>query len=751
MSPYTATNFYQIGGSLPSNSPSYVKRKADDDLFYHLKGGHFCYVLTARQMGKSSLRVQTMKRLMEHGFLCSAIDLTSIGTHNVSAEQWYYSLLDRISYDLGIFEEFEAWWEDNLRLSPVSRFGNFLEQVVLKQKNQPIAIFLDEIDTVLSLNSKDFNTDDFFAVIRSFYNARDNNTDFNRLNFALFGVASPDALMRDTVRTPFNIGVPIYLENFHFDESKHVLMQGFAEITQESEKLLKIVFDYTSGQPYLTQKICAHLLQKRQIINNEEVVKQIVEQLFLSHDNGELDANLANIQNRISSDTTYGVEMLHIYQDLLNKNSIAIKRSDPTHIYLRLSGLVSESKGFLKIDNKIYEQFFNKKWVVELLGKLDRPFTYDLERWLNSGKNDSATALRGTLLQEMREWSKKKLLTDLEKEFLIFSQDIDLEEKDRAYKAKESERNALQLKQEKKEGKALKMRNIALLVALAITILASVITINIQRRYLNADKELDEKIAELSKREQQYNQLLDRNDDLTEEIDAKADSALAYSIKLRELQEKYGAILKQLETGEKETNDDNNNAAQIAELNALKKALSQLRTDTMNLRQQIRNLQKKSELADKPVPEQICRTARLAIIQFKYGDDNQFEQGIYKTHTERNTKFIARELIDKKTFTNLRSIKQDYFENFVDKETIRSQGYEGYISGNFIPSRSGDIVARIDVYIFGQSKPCTNFVITGIPEKTFFDNSKISIDQIKERYKDVIQNMPTQMRFSFGN
>ena len=48
-------SFFTSGGTLRGDAPSYIVRQADQALSERLRGGDFCYVLTSRQMGKSSI------------------------------------------------------------------------------------------------------------------------------------------------------------------------------------------------------------------------------------------------------------------------------------------------------------------------------------------------------------------------------------------------------------------------------------------------------------------------------------------------------------------------------------------------------------------------------------------------------------------------------------------------------------------------------------------------------------------------
>ncbi|MBD0314147.1 MAG: AAA-like domain-containing protein, partial [Microcoleus sp. T3-bin5] len=385
-------------------------------------------------------------------------------------------------------------WTENSLLPFVQRLGKFIETVLLNTITENIVIFIDEIDSILSVP---FKTDDFFAIIRDCYNRRAEKSAYNRLTFALLGVSTPSDLIQDKRRTPFNIGRAIDLTGFQLEEAEP-LARGLA-VLGEPQTIMKAVLDWTGGQPFLTQKVCKLVLQSRDAINRQAAstdainrvctgggeeseipnpqafVESVVrESIIVNWEAQDEPEHLRTIRDRIMHSGEQRTGRLvglcqqivtsppapplrgegrnHAPPSLQGKGAGGLGQNlgegeiladdSPEQTELRLTGLVVKRDGKLRIYNRIYAEVFKREWCEKILAKL-RPYSDALNAWVASDYQDESRLLRGQALQDAQSWAAGKSLADLDYQFFTASQNLDKRDFQKRLEAEEQAKQLL--------------------------------------------------------------------------------------------------------------------------------------------------------------------------------------------------------------------------------------------------------------------------------------------------------------------
>jgi len=385
---------YTVGGTVQAGGGIYIPRRADKELLALCRSRTFAYVLTPRQMGKSSLMVQTANTLQAEGVRTVVIDLTEIGTQ-ATPEEWYLGFLTLVADQLELDTDPLDWWEQHGHLGFTQRLTRFFKEVVLAEVAEPIVVFVDEIDTTLSLGF----TDDFFVAIRYFYTARAQNHGFERLSFVLVGVATPADLIRDPQRTPFNVGQRVNLTDF-LPAEVSPLAAGLGTTPEQSQQVLDWVLEWTGGHPYLTQRLCQAVVDKQagvrsqelggtahpssagtidpknpnSIIQNspspltQEAIATTVAATFFGPIS-EQDNNLQFVRDMLTQRAPDIYAVLTTYKDIWQgRQRIVDEEQSIVKSHLKLAGVVRrEPDKALWVRNRIYETVFDDRWVRENL------------------------------------------------------------------------------------------------------------------------------------------------------------------------------------------------------------------------------------------------------------------------------------------------------------------------------------------------------------------------------------------------
>jgi Flp pilus assembly protein TadB len=392
------------GGTLSPREHYYVERKEDRLLYKLSKEGEYCYILAARQLGKSSLAANAITKLEKDNITCLYVDLQGISKQipelNKALEKmlndplqgvgdpigelstrrsdrtnpllsdyqnkWYLSLLHAVLKECKEVRDevdLENWWINRQSLDNIQKVTSFFSEIILSRIPDHVVVFFDEIDRF----PEPILSDDFFSALRKMHNDRFNSPEFKRLSFVIIGHRLPRTLVQNKSISPFNIGTRLDLEDLQFENAMILAnkIKSGSGITQR--QIMEIVFSFTGGHPYMTHEACKYITditnddeEDRVYLNSEEQIVQIMEDLIRKT---FAEKHLNKIRDWLNALPNQS-DVLRLYGYILDGNNVVFDETILALDDLRYSGLIKITTGIAKIRNRIYAQVFNRGWVV---------------------------------------------------------------------------------------------------------------------------------------------------------------------------------------------------------------------------------------------------------------------------------------------------------------------------------------------------------------------------------------------------
>jgi tetratricopeptide (TPR) repeat protein len=330
----------------------YVERNADKELSNVISSMETPgYILVARQMGKTNLlfnakRIDGSKQKIYPYIDCSK----SIN----SDANFYNNIIDTIiATNYSIFSSFLS--SDRVNESaPIATAYQYESLLIglLKIYQGSIIIILDEIDFLTNYKF----SDNIFATIRSLYFSRINFSELGRVTYILSGVAEPIELIKDSRRSPFNIGKRITLNNFSITEVYSLVKRARLEI---SNQLVEKIYEWSAGHPRITWDICSALediLIEYGSVNENDLDRTLDKLYFSMWSLPPID----NIRNQIK----IKAPLRKSYRNLLKGNLESISKEEISQLYL--AGILRDMPNVgekISINNKILKHVINEQFL----------------------------------------------------------------------------------------------------------------------------------------------------------------------------------------------------------------------------------------------------------------------------------------------------------------------------------------------------------------------------------------------------
>jgi len=357
--------FFSVGVPLHAVRAGYVRRDADQELLETLLDGGNAHVIAPARSGKTSLVAAVSAQLQSHGCRVAVIDLAQISDRDGGTDvgRWYYNIAYRLVRQLRLKTDLQAWWQDKSMLSNRQRLVEFYAEVVLANIQERVVIFFDEMHCIAGQPFADH----LMASIRVAHKSRVTDPEFKRLCFVMLGDCDPQSLKLPEELSPITVSRQIQLPDFTREELA-IFRTELNLSADDAETALDHIFEWTSGQPYLVQKLARSVAREGIAGDIEEHIDRIAMQQLAGRAAINSEPLISYIHREVIKDRKTSEALLNLYGKMRKGVTVKVDPGSLAQRRLLSLGLVVVDKdGRLAVRNKVFETVFTARWANENL------------------------------------------------------------------------------------------------------------------------------------------------------------------------------------------------------------------------------------------------------------------------------------------------------------------------------------------------------------------------------------------------
>ena len=242
-----------------------------------IERGEYFTINRARQYGKTTT-LRALKKYLQGEYIAVSLDFQKLGANSFENENTFSVTFARFFLNTLERENIEISSETRDRMDELrelirkerehfSLFELFLcLSRICEASDKPVVLLIDEVDS--ASNNQVFL--DFLAQLRGYYIDRDETPTFQSVILAgVYDIKSLKTKIRTEdshkVNSPWNIAADFDLDMSLPKDGIAGMLKNYEQdyhTGMDTEELAKLIFEYTSGYPFLVSRICKLIDEK---------------------------------------------------------------------------------------------------------------------------------------------------------------------------------------------------------------------------------------------------------------------------------------------------------------------------------------------------------------------------------------------------------------------------------------------------------------------------------------------------------